>query len=255
MIAGPSCHSQSRAVSGGSADSGWPTPTTDPSDADPATLTSIRWAMQSDPLPLATDAGELVVEGPGGLAVQLEEAWVVVYVLVLETCDSSISTDRRSSPPPPPHGLPDHPSAMTQSHAIPLHTDDRVQGERRSFEADDFCQVGIALFRGENNTGNVPPEESLTGITLLLTGQIRRGDGAPWSSIEYRSALPAEADLPLSSGHFSAAGALHAEATVTLHPQHLLDGVQPTDADDRIAFQMLQNLAQTATVTLSPETP
>jgi len=31
--------------------------------------------------------------------------------------------------------------------------------------------------------------------------------------------------------------------------------VPPTEADDRIAFQMLQNLARTATVTLTPEPP
>lgn len=252
---GPSCSPQNRGVARGSADSGWTQPTTDSTEVEPPTLTSIRWAMQSDPLPLTTEAGELVVEGTGGLAVQLGQAWVVVYVLVLETCDASTSTGRRSSSPPPPHGLPDHPSAMTQSHAIPLHTDDLVQGERRSFDADEFCDVGIALFRGENNTENVPPDDTLTGVTLLLDGQIRRGVDAPWESIEYRTALAAEADLPLSASQVAAAAGSPAEATVTFHPQHLLDGVPPTEAEDRIAFQMLQNLARTATVTLTPESP
>lgn len=210
-------------------------------------LTGVEWTLAVD----SSGLSPLDDGGPGwrleradGAALEVTEAWLVVYVVTLETCAEAAARART----PPPHGLPDHASATTASHAIPLHTDAPVDAGAYAFDADTFCQVGVALFRGDTVTENQPDDVDLNGTTLHLEGRMRPAAGAEWEPLALSSSLAGEADLPLPDTSPGDPAAV----AVSFRPAALLDDLDLHDDPDRVAFSMIKTLAATAVVSLDP---
>ncbi|HCH62366.1 MAG: hypothetical protein CL927_20125 [Deltaproteobacteria bacterium] len=218
-------------------------------DVESGEISGVQWSMQTAPDALTPEDGRLRWERSDGAVLELEEGWLVVYVLVLETC---ASIDLAEGSPPPPHGLPDHDSAQVRPHAIPLHDATPVLGARRSFPSDRFCAVGVALFRGEPDTENSPEEGALNGVTLALNGRLKRSLDAPWEPLALRSALAAETDLLLPEHAAVTAPSGELDVRIVFHPEHLLDAVDLAEDDARIGFAMLENLSSTASLILNP---
>lgn len=206
-------------------------------------LDAVSWRLVWDEAGLElSESGGLALRSAQGAELEIDAGWVVLSLLVLESCPTSAARAQ-----PPPHGLPDHPSAMTGSVALSLV--DRAPLELGSFgfDAGRFCAVGMGLFRADGSTVGLPEQPPLEGLSLSLSGRARPRASAAWTPIAWTSTLPAEVDLPLQG---AAAGAATLE--VRLQPASLLDGVDLQDDPARIARDLLDNLAQSATLTSTP---
>lgn len=206
-------------------------------------LDAVSWRLAWDEAGLEpSQSGGLALRSAHGAELEIDEGWVVLSLLVLEGCPTSAARAQ-----PPPHGLPDHPSAMTQSVALSLVDRTPLDLGSHGFDAGPFCAVGMGLFRADGSTAGLPAQPPLEGLSLSLSGRVRPSASAEWTSIAWTSTLPAEVDLPLEG---AAAGAATLE--IRLQPASLLDGVDLQDDPARIARDLLDNLAQSATLHATP---
>ncbi len=214
-------------------------------------LSAVQWAVDWQPDRVERRDQGWALAREDGVAIEVDAAHLVVYVLVLEPCSSARGqrTAAADLPVPPPHSLPDHASALSPALAVDMGA---LAGARAdgalAFPEADFCQLGVGLLRGDTITENVPEGVDLNGISLMLEGRLRAGPTADWTPLSLVSSLPAEADLALPA----TAPAAAVQATLSLDPGALLDGVDPADDPARIALDMLENLATTGTVSLAP---
>lgn len=227
-----------------SSDSG-PTNETAPASV---TLDGVTWVIGWDTSGLTpTDTGGWSLQRDDGLELELTTGYLVVHTLVLETCDTPTART------PPPHGLPDHPSRTLQPVALALHTLEPHALGGSAFEPLPFCEVGIAMFRGTTGDPGMPEDGSMDDLSFAMTGRVRSSPDADWTPLPLSSNLLVERDLQLDE-YFTVdsehAGAV--EATVVLHPAHLLDGLSLDGDPARLALDAMANLADTATVTLTP---
>lgn len=223
-------------------DSGTPV---DDTAADPGLMLSgVTWGIDFDEAGLTPLAdGGFSATREDGVEFEVHDGWLVVYVLVLEPC-GTLPSGRVAVPPP--HGLPDHASTMARAQALSLRTLDAADGGAQTFDQGRFCDVGIALLRGDTVTENAPLEPDLNGVSLVLSGRLRRSAEAPWEALTLTSGLPTEADLALPE----TTPADPVGVQVSLRPAHMLDNIDLDDHPDRVALAVLDNLAMTAGVTL-----
>ncbi|MCB9792529.1 MAG: hypothetical protein H6741_07345 [Alphaproteobacteria bacterium] len=223
-------------------------PDSAPSDSSPSdsptplgverSAVSWRLAVDLDGVEITED-GALALGAAGGAEVELEQAWVTVYVLVLEPCDPVARAPWSWLPTAYAHGLPDHASTLSQSVAVDLTEASARDLETLSFEAGRFCDVGLALLRADGTTAGLPEEGWLDDLSLSLEGRWRPPDGE-WQALSLRSALPAERDLPLDS-----------EAdpiTLTLSPRDMLAAAELDGDLSRAGLSALTGLAEGATI-------
>lgn len=213
-----------------------------------ATVSGVSWHLESalDDV-VGLDGGGWLATRADGAELVVTRGWVVVSALVLEPCEAA---ERRRTPAPP-HGLPDHPSAMTDAVAVPLHRAWSHASGARAFEVTTVCDVGIGLSRADGATRGLPTDLDLNGLSLALDGRVRQSPIDPWTDLTVRTTLPSEADAPLPGEAPSARPHL----TLSLHPGRLLDGVDLADHPDRVALALLDSLSRTATASFGAPPP
>ena len=211
-------------------------------------LDAVTWAIAWDTSGLTPlDTGGWHLTRGDGLEFELTTGYLVVHTLVLETCDAPTART------PPPHGLPDHPSRTLQPVALALHTFEPMSLGEFAFEPLPFCEVGIAMFRGAAGDPGMPEDGTMDDLSFAMTGRVRSSPDADWTPLTLSSNLLVERDLGLDAyftGDSADSGAV--EATVVLHPVHLLDGLSLDGDPARLALDAMANLADTATVNLTP---
>lgn len=219
-------------------------------EAQPAgvPLDAVTWAIAWDTNGLTPlDTGGWHLTRADGLELELTTGYLVVHTLVLETCDTPTART------PPPHGLPDHPSRTLQPVALALHALEPMSLGEFAFEPLPFCEVGIAMFRGATGDPGMPEDGTMDDLSFAMTGRVRSSPDADWTPLTLSSSLLVERDLRLDeyfAGDSDDSGAV--KATVVLHPVHLLDGLSLDGDPARLALDAMANLADTATVNLTP---
>lgn len=217
-----------------------------PTDAG-VTLDAVSWSIEQDPTGLTMlDGGGWRLQRDDGLELELYQGYLVVHTLVLESCDEY------SARTPPPHGLPDHDSRTLQPVALALHELTSATLGSATFEAAAFCETGIALFRGDTGNPGMPEDGAMDGLSFSMTGAVRASPEADWEPLELWSYLLVERDLPLL-GEIPGAGELPGagQITVVFQPAHLFDGLSTSGDPERLALDVMANLADTATAELS----
>lgn len=225
---------------GKGADSGGAVYSEDSGDTiEPMALTwALDWAVhEATPLP----DGGLRLSREDGLTVNILTGWVVLWNLVAEPCETP--------PSPPPHGYDDHPSALPEAVAVALHArQSGLLGPPVAVDPDRFCEVGITHYIASDTTLGRPESGSLDGWTIQLDGTLTRGPDAEPEPFSWHTDLSVELDVLLPEP-------LELDAptriTVTLTPDHLLDSVDLDDHPERVALDVLTQLARTATTTVS----
>jgi hypothetical protein len=204
-------------------------------------LDAVTWSIVQDSEGLTLlDGGGWRLRRDDGLELELYEGFLVVYTLVLESCDEPAART------PPPHGLPDHPSRTLTPIALSLHQLTPATLGGASFESMPFCEVGLTLFRGEAGDPGMPLDGSMDGLSFSMAGAVRSSPDSEWAPLELSSYLSVERDLPLV-GDVSGEGAV----TVVLRPAQMFAGLSLDGNPERLALDAMANLADSATVVLS----
>lgn len=209
-----------------------------------ALLEGVTWRIawdRHDLLP--SEAGRWQIDRADGASFVLETGWLVLTSVSLEPCDDTPAAARRL----PPHGWPDHPSADTDTWALPLHEPMDQELSQRSFAPDWVCEVGVGLFQASSETRDLPEEPELLGTSLQLEGAVRPSPTDPWTPVAWRSSLSAEHDALLPPLRASAP-----VLTVSLSPARLFDGVFLDDPPELAGRSALTNLARSLTVAAEP---
>lgn len=207
-------------------------------------LEAVTWriAWDLDGL-LPTEAGSWQIDRSDGASFVLGSGWLVLESVALEPC-AEVTPEARQAPP---HGWPDHPSADTDSWALPLHEPMNQELSRRAFDLQQVCEVGVGLFQAHADTRARPEEPDLLGTSLWLEGWVRRSPTESWTPVEWRSSLSAEQDAvlpPLAD--------TEAVLTVSLSPARLLDAVYLDDPPELAGRSALTNLARSLSVAAQP---
>ena len=209
------------------------------------TLEGVHWTADWDDTGLELlDGGGWRLERSDGAALEVTEGWLVVYRMVLEPCTDPTART------PPPHGYFDHPSGSPEAVAMALHDLEPADLGTASFDAQAFCATWVTLFQGTEGDPGMPGDGVMEGLTLRLTGQLRRGPDAEWEPIEMETYLSAEDDLVLE-GSDAWSGATTGQVEVVFRPAAMLDDIDLEQDPDRIALYAIGNLSSTARTTLS----
>lgn len=207
-------------------------------------LSEVSWsiAVDLDGIEVTEDASALF-EGLDGAEIELTEAWVTLYVLVLEPCEAvALAPGWSLLPRAYAHGLPSHASTLSVSVAVDLLTAGERALETLSFTAGRFCDVGLALLRADGTTEGLPEDGRLDDATLSLSGRWRP-EGGEWQALSMQSALPTERDLPLETEESA--------LTLSLHPASMFHAAELDGDPSRAALSVLEALAAGATVSPS----
>ena len=207
-------------------------------------LAAVSWRVFVDPegVSIAEDGGWTVTTDTGWEVV-VSEAWAELYTGQLEPCALGARWDVGApfSSVARAHALPGDPSAVRASHPIALMPGVVKSLDSRRFSPARYCAVGTSWIRADATTVALPQPPELMDLSLYVDLAYRGVGDADRTPVALRSAPPAESDLPLAVGRPTGT-----EIQVELVIARMFDGIDLGDAPERVARDVLANIARGA---------
>lgn len=212
---------------------------------DGVVMDAVTWAVRWDTTGLEppTRGGAFQVRRPDGARIEVQQAWMVLSTLVVESCERVAQAARAA----PPHGIPDHPSGLIAPVALPIHLLQDTDLDRSTFPEEEVCAAWLVSFQADETLRGAGDAVDLTGLSFQMTGELLPAGSETWQPLELASALQVDADLvpnlDVPDGD---------RIEVTFHPRRMFGDLSLPLADPALGgWESLSGLVGTASAALS----